>query len=135
MPELTPQLSASSWAIATCLITLCHAPLPVSAKAFTTTAATTVAAARPSARLAVIVGAVASNPTCPGMNTDDRRVASGSVSTRWIYWVLQNPARQYYVAYWPQHDCTQSRRTTTYSTQREAYSAFMCQYIQERCNP
>jgi hypothetical protein len=69
------------------------------------------------------------------MATGDRRVASGSVSTRWIYWVLQNSARQYYVTYWAQHDCTQWQQTTTYATQREAYSAFMCQYIRERCNP
>lgn len=109
-------------------MTLSNAALPVSMQAFTAT--------RPSATasLAVIVGAVASNPTCPGMNTGDRRVASGSVSTRWIYWVLQNPSRQYYVTYWPQHDCTQSRQTTAYATQSEAYSAFMCRYIRERCN-
>ena len=125
-----PNLTAAPWAIAPLFLTLGSMAL-----AAPTPALDPVRSIHPVERSIITADTVASNPTCPGMTTGDRRVASGSVSTRWIYWVLQNSARRYYVTYWAQHDCTQSQQTTAYATQREAYSAFMCQYIRERCNP
>lgn len=125
-----PNLTAAPWAIAPLFLTLGSMALPAPAQA-----PDPVRSIHPVERSIITADTVASNATCPGMTTGDRRVASGSVSTRWIYWLLQNSARQYYVTYWAQHDCTQWRQTATYPTQREAYSAFMCQYIRERCNP
>jgi len=127
---LMPNLTAAPWAIAPLFLTLGSMALPAPAQA-----PDPVRSIHPVERSIITADTVASNATCPGMTTGDRRVASGSVSTRWVYWVLQNSARQYYVTYWAQHDCTQWRQTATYPTQREAYSAFMCQYIRERCNP
>ncbi len=136
MPKLT-----SRWAIAPLLLAVASVALPGSAQTLTSIRLPNALAnsvevySSTTARLSIAPGAIASNPTCPGMNTGDRRVASGSVSTRYIYWVLRAPSGGFYLTYWAQHDCTQWQRTQTYSTQREAYEAFMCQYIEERCNP
>lgn len=127
--------TALRWAIASLLLALGSTALPISAQALASIRSPNPAATRQSATVGLdATGTIAINTTCR-MNTGDRRVASGSVSTRYIYWVMRDPSGSFYVMYWAQHDCTQWQQTQTYSTQREAYEAFMCQYIEERCSP
>ncbi|MBD1910846.1 MULTISPECIES: hypothetical protein [unclassified Leptolyngbya] len=62
---------------------------------------------------------------CYTISEGDREVASGSISSRWGYDIIQEDrSNDFYLVYWPQNDCTAIRRTDTYPTQNEAYRAF-----------
>jgi hypothetical protein len=55
----------------------------------------------------------------------DRRVANGTVSSRWAYEIWQDN-QGFRTRYWQQSQtCEQARTTSHYSTQEEAYRAFL----------
>ncbi|HIK54928.1 MAG TPA: hypothetical protein IGS37_07180 [Synechococcales cyanobacterium M55_K2018_004] len=55
----------------------------------------------------------------------DRRVASGAVSNRWRYEILESRSRLFYVRYWNQTDCEFIYQTNRHETQNAAYEEFM----------
>lgn len=62
---------------------------------------------------------------CYEMREGDREVASGSISSRWGYDIIQQgTGNRFYVIYWPQNDCSQVGRRSIHSTQNEAYREF-----------
>jgi len=62
---------------------------------------------------------------CYAIPSGDREVASGSVSSRWTYLIIQQGrGNRFYVAYWPQTDCSRISRTSIHSTQNDAYQEF-----------
>lgn len=64
----------------------------------------------------------------------ERRVSTGSVSSRWSYAIFQESSSRYYLRYWEQADCNRRGETLSYSTQQEAYRDFICQHDRERCD-
>ncbi|WOB42336.1 hypothetical protein HNI00_03540 [Thermoleptolyngbya oregonensis NK1-22] len=64
----------------------------------------------------------------------ERRVSTGSASSRWNYAIFQASNSQYYLRYWEQADCTRQGETGMHSTEREAYRAFICRHDRERCD-
>lgn len=72
--------------------------------------------------------------TTPAQNTNctrsagERWVADGSTSNQWNYEIWQDTSRRFYVKYWQQGEtCAQSRETTQYATQNEAWQEFRSQ--------
>ncbi|GAB4434773.1 MAG: hypothetical protein D6742_11030 [Cyanobacteria bacterium J069] len=65
--------------------------------------------------------------------SSERRVATGSVSSRWNYAIFQESSNQYYLRHWEQADCNRQGTTRSYSTQQDAYRAFICRHVRERC--
>lgn len=80
--------------------------------------------------------AARSNTCADLMNpgSGERRVSTGSVSSRWNYAIFQESSRRYYLRHWEQSDCNRQGETRRYSTEREAYLEFICQHDQERCD-
>jgi hypothetical protein len=64
----------------------------------------------------------------------ERRVSTGSVSSRWNYAIFQESSRRYYLRHWEQADCNRRGETRRHSTEREAYLDFICQHVRERCD-
>ncbi|MFQ3615585.1 MAG: hypothetical protein SNJ57_03900 [Cyanobacteriota bacterium] len=64
----------------------------------------------------------------------ERRVSTGSVSSRWSYAIFQESNRQYYLRHWEQADCTRQGVTSRHSSEREAYREFICRHDRARCD-
>lgn len=73
------------------------------------------------------LASVAASPStaCTPYSSEEVRVANGSTSNQWNYEVWQRSRESFYTRYWDQNgSCDQSRSTSNYSSQEEAYQAF-----------
>lgn len=85
----------------------------------------TPASNRPTATQTSVSRTVVEEEACYEIPEGDREVASGSISSRWGYDIIQEGrSNDFYLVYWPQNDCTAVEQTRTYTTQNEAYRAF-----------
>jgi len=64
----------------------------------------------------------------------ERRVSTGSVSSRWSYAIFQESSSRYYLRHWEQADCTRQGETSRHSSEREAYREFICLHDRARCD-
>jgi hypothetical protein len=84
---------------------------------------------RPLSTRSVSTTSASATPTqdtaCRPASERDRRVANGTVSSRWAYEIWQDN-QGFRTRYWQQSQtCDQARTTFHYSTQEEAYRAFL----------